>query len=51
MTIDPVCGMKLDERTSEFQSQFGGRNYSFCSDDCKKEFEADPGEYVEMVAA
>ncbi|HWY22929.1 MAG TPA: YHS domain-containing protein [Candidatus Acidoferrum sp.] len=52
MTTDPVCGMKVDEkRNSEFQSQFAGRKYFFCSEECQKEFEADPNEYVETAAA
>jgi YHS domain-containing protein len=42
--------MKVDERT-EFQTQFAGREYSFCSENCKKEFEADPDEFVETAAA
>jgi YHS domain-containing protein len=51
MTTDPVCGMRVDEKKAEVQAQFAGRKYFFCSEDCRKEFEADPGEYVEMVAA
>ena len=51
MTTDPVCGMKVDERRSEFQTQFAGKKYFFCSDECRKEFEADPNEYVETAAA
>jgi Cu+-exporting ATPase len=51
MVTDPVCGMKVDEKRSEFETQFAGRKYSFCSENCKKEFEADPDEFVETVAA
>jgi YHS domain-containing protein len=51
MTIDPVCGMEIDEKKSELKAQFAGRKYSFCSEECRKEFEADPGDYVETVAA
>jgi P-type Cu+ transporter len=51
MTTDPVCGMKVDEKESEFHTQFDGRRYSFCSEDCKLEFEADPGGYLETAAA
>ena len=42
MTKDPVCGMKVDENRGEFQTQFAGKKYFFCSDECRKEFEADP---------
>jgi len=27
MAIDPVCGMKVDENTSELQTQFAGKKY------------------------
>jgi YHS domain-containing protein len=51
MTIDPVCGMGVEEKKPELQSQYAGRKYFFCSEECKKEFEADPNGYVETVAA
>jgi P-type Cu+ transporter len=51
MTVDPVCGMRIDETLSQFHSQFAGKKYSFCSEDCKKEFDADPDEFVEAAAA
>jgi YHS domain-containing protein len=51
MTTDPVCGMKVDEKRSEFNTQFAGKKYSFCSENCKREFEADPDEFVETAAA
>ncbi|MGA7219546.1 MAG: YHS domain-containing protein [Candidatus Sulfotelmatobacter sp.] len=51
MTTDPVCGMKVDEKKTEFHTQFAGKKYSFCSEGCKTEFEADPDEYVASAAA
>jgi YHS domain-containing protein len=51
MTTDPVCGMKVDEKGSEFHTQFAGKKYFFCSENCRKEFEADPDEFVETAAA
>jgi YHS domain-containing protein len=50
MTTDPVCEMKVDERESEFQTQFAGKKYFFCSEDCKREFEERPDEYLEIAA-
>ena len=47
---DPVCGMSVDER-SDFSTQFEGKKYFFCSDDCKQEFDAEPDEYVQSTAA
>ena len=51
MVTDPVCGMKVDEKRSEFATQFAGTKYFFCSENCKREFEADPDEFVETAAA
>jgi P-type Cu+ transporter len=51
MTTDPDCGMKIDEKQSEFHTQFAGKKYSFCSENCKQEFETDPDEFVETAAA
>jgi P-type Cu+ transporter len=51
MTTDPVCGMKVDENRSEFHTQFAGKKYFFCSDECRKEFEAEPDAYVETAVA
>jgi len=50
MTTDPVCGMRIDEKTSEYQTQFAGKKYFFCSEDCRKEFEDQPDEYLEAAA-
>jgi P-type Cu+ transporter len=50
MAVDPVCGMKVDDNNPKFQAQFDGRNYSFCSEQCKTKFEQSPKEYVESAA-
>jgi YHS domain-containing protein len=50
MTTDPVCGMRVDERESEFRTQFAGKKYFFCSEECRKEFEDRPEEYLEVAA-
>ena len=50
MAIDPVCGMRLDEKKAEFQVMFAGKKYFFCSEDCRKEFEESPDEYIEVAA-
>src|SRR5882724_8741590 len=46
MTTDPVCGMRVDERTAAGSSLFKGKNYYFCSTGCKKKFDANPSAYV-----
>jgi YHS domain-containing protein len=50
MTTDPVCGTRIDDKSAEFQTQFAGRKYFFCSDECRKEFEERPEEFVEAAA-
>jgi YHS domain-containing protein len=51
MAIDPVCGMKVDDNKGEFQTQFAGKKYFFCSEECRKEFENNPDQYVKPAAA
>jgi uncharacterized membrane protein YraQ (UPF0718 family)/YHS domain-containing protein len=42
---DPVCGMKVD-RSKALRAGHAGRTYFFCSEDCRDQFEADPGAYT-----
>ena len=44
---DPVCGKELERTTSAAETQFEGRTYVFCSEDCYQEFMQDPREYTE----
>jgi len=47
--VDPVCGMEVDRADAKAAgrtSQYRGTTYYFCSDHCKKSFQADPGKYV-----
>jgi Cu(I)/Ag(I) efflux system membrane fusion protein len=47
---DPVCGMDVDEKKAEAAGRTAahdGHTYFFCSDECKKKFEADPAKYAE----
>ena len=46
---DPVCGMDVDEtkaRAAGKTSQHGGVSYFFCSETCKKEFDANPAKHA-----
>jgi P-type Cu+ transporter len=51
MTIDPVCGMEVDERETELQSQYAGKRYYFCSEECQTTFERRPEKYLRAVKA
>ena len=42
---DPVCGMTVDSEKAAGQSQHEGRTFYFCSAQCKRQFDADPGRY------
>lgn len=44
--IDPVCGMDVDEDQAAGNSRHEGQKYYFCSDECKRTFDADPAEYA-----
>lgn len=50
MTTDPVCGMKIDEKNAQAQSQYGGKTYSFCSEDCRRKFDEKPEQYAKSAA-
>ena len=43
---DPICGMQVNERKAAAQSEYKGRTYYFCSQDCKRKFEENPEQYA-----
>ncbi len=45
-SVDPVCGMELDPGQIDAQSSYEGKRYDFCSEECRRLFEANPKEYV-----
>jgi YHS domain-containing protein len=51
MTIDPVCGMEVDEQETELQTQYAGKKYSFCSEECLTAFERQPSKYSRAAKA
>ena len=50
MNTDPVCGMKVDEKDSQCQSQYAGKKYNFCSQECKDKFDEQPEQYATAAA-
>jgi len=50
MNIDPVCGMKVDENKGAVQTEYNGKTFSFCSEECKKRFDQNPEQYAQRVA-
>lgn len=50
MTVDPVCGSQVRERTAQAATFYRGRIYYFCSKAHKEQFETDPDRYAETAA-
>ena len=51
---DPICGMDVDEKRATAagrKSDYKGTAYYFCSDGCKKQFDADPAKFAGAVPA
>ncbi len=44
MAIDVICGMKVKEDTN-LKSEFQGKTFYFCGEDCKKKFDSNPLKY------
>jgi membrane fusion protein, copper/silver efflux system len=50
-TKDLVCGMAVDPNSANvIKTQYQGKTYYFCSEMCKKNFEANPEKYVHKTA-
>ena len=50
--IDPVCGMKVNIEKAGAAGRltpFGGKNYYFCNDGCKRLFDQEPAKYLEKL--
>jgi YHS domain-containing protein len=50
MTKDPVCGMNVDENNSQYRSEHKGKQYNFCSEQCKTKFDQHPEQYARSAA-
>jgi YHS domain-containing protein len=50
MAIDPVCGMDVNENNAPAKTDYDGKTYYFCSEQCKKDFEEDPEEFISSAA-
>ncbi|HLY09248.1 MAG TPA: YHS domain-containing protein [Planctomycetota bacterium] len=42
---DPVCGAQVDVQTSVTELE-GGKQYYFCSDECRQKFIENPSDYT-----
>jgi len=49
MNTDPVCGMKVDEKSATFHTNYEESDYYFCSEHCLDKFEKTPQPYLEKL--
>jgi Cu+-exporting ATPase len=49
MGLDPVCKMEVNPASAEAQSEYEGQTFYFCSEACKRKFDADPKRYLDAV--
>jgi YHS domain-containing protein len=45
MELDVVCGMEVAPIRT-MQTEFAGRTFYFCSEECRQRFESAPHEYL-----
>jgi len=50
MEKDPVCGMKIDEKTAAARTQYKGTTYYFCAHGCLRVFLQEPEKYVGRIS-
>ncbi len=48
--VDPVCAMPLADPASAKRADRSGKTYLFCSERCRRKFEADPARYAKTAA-
>jgi YHS domain-containing protein len=46
---DPVCGMMVDPESAAGSTIYESQDVYFCSDQCRRDFEADPGRYYDRL--
>jgi Cu+-exporting ATPase len=46
MQTDPVCGMQVDEKSTEANSNYKDKTYFFCAVGCQEQFEQAPDKYI-----
>lgn len=49
-TVDPVCLMVVEKERTPHMVEHEGKEYYFCSSECKREFEMDPAKYEKVEA-
>jgi Cu+-exporting ATPase len=47
----PVCGMEMEPDLVASETNYEGKSYYFCSDECRKKWDADPERYARETAS
>jgi len=42
VSIDPICGMSVETKDTEYTSEYQGKTYYFCCGGCQHRFESEP---------
>lgn len=45
-TVDPVCGMTVEQDKAEYHTGYEGETFYFCSRNCQREFEHEPARFI-----
>lgn len=48
ISLDPVCGMEVDEQQPGDTHEYEKKTYYFCSAECKEKFAKDPAGYTRL---
>jgi len=46
MAKDPICGMMVDEKVAKWISEYNGKKYYFCNENCKTTFDKNPKRFA-----
>ena len=46
MAKDPICGMMVEEKTAKWISEYNGKKYYFCNENCKITFDKNPKRFA-----
>jgi YHS domain-containing protein len=46
---DPVCGMMVEPENAAASTTYESQEVFFCSDECRREFEANPARYYDRL--
>lgn len=49
LSVDVVCGMKIDEAKAAAKTSYAGQDFYFCSRECQRNFELDPKSYLRIA--